>query len=179
MSKRCRLLKASAVVSRVFSREVFRSSYPALCGLKAPQDKAVFARGDLPYAGKEMAKILVVDDQALLSAQVGKALKGNYAVLGAMSAEEGLGLAVTERPDLIVLDVHLPDGNGIDVCRKIRFHPEAGIRTIPVLLVSGEDSSDTRIRGLDAGADDFLAKPFSPDELRARIEASLRRARRS
>ena len=126
-----------------------------------------------------MPKILVVDDQAVLSAQVGRALKGLYSVLGAMSLVEGLSMAEKERPDLIVLDVHLPDGNGIDLARKIRFHAEQGVRTIPILLVSGEDTPDTRIRGLDAGADDFLPKPFSPDELRARIEAHLRRVRRS
>lgn len=126
-----------------------------------------------------MAKILVVDDQAVLSAQVGRALKGQYTVLGAMTIADGFEMAAQEKPDLIVLDVHLPDGNGIDFCRKLRFHQESAVRTIPVLLISGEDSPETRIRGLDAGADDFLPKPFSPDELRARIEASLRRARRS
>ena len=126
-----------------------------------------------------MAKILVIDDQAVLSAHVGKALKGQHSVLGAMTSADGFQLAQQEKPDLIVLDVHLPDGNGIDLCRKLRFHQESTVRTIPVLLVSGEDTPETRIRGLDAGADDFLAKPFSPDELRARIEASLRRARRS
>jgi two-component system response regulator MprA len=120
------------------------------------------------------AAILVVDDDAPILRMLGRTLAAaGYAVEPA--ADGGQALAAVERstPDLVVLDVGLPGLDGLAVCRRLR---EKGLAT-PVLLLTARDAVADRVAGLDAGADDYLVKPFATDELLARIRALLRRGK--
>jgi DNA-binding response OmpR family regulator len=117
--------------------------------------------------------ILVIEDDPTVRLLVKKALEhhgGTIAV--ADTAESGSKRATEEDYDMIILDLRLPDGNGHDVCEGIRSN---GIKT-PVLILSAEQETDVKVKNLNAGADDYLTKPFSIDELLARIEAILRRS---
>jgi two-component system KDP operon response regulator KdpE len=117
--------------------------------------------------------VLVVDDEPQIRRVVRNALDGDGArVLEAATAREGIDLAAAERPDLVVLDIGLPDGRGEDVCRELR-----GWSNVPILVLSARHSDAEKVALFDAGADDYVTKPFSPVELKARIRALLRRAR--
>jgi DNA-binding response OmpR family regulator len=119
------------------------------------------------------ARILVVEDDPRLSSAVALYLRhGGYDVLLAASGTEALELAARESPDLLVLDVMLPGADGIEVCRTIRAHSE-----VPVIMLTARSTEADTLRGLDAGADDYVTKPFSPRELMARVGVVLRRAR--
>ncbi|MEE3200308.1 MAG: response regulator, partial [Planctomycetota bacterium] len=123
--------------------------------------------------GLEPEKILVVDDNEELLGAVSRLLElQGYTALTATSGEEALQIAGSELPDLILLDWILPGIDGIEVCRKLKN--EESTRGIMVLLLTGRGSVDSRIEGLDAGADDFIPKPFKHPELLARIRSSLR-----
>ncbi len=116
--------------------------------------------------------ILVIDDEPQLRRAVRHALEAEgYRVSEAATAREGLDVAAATRPDAIVLDLGLPDTDGIDVCRDLRGWTQA-----PILVLSARHADDQKVALLDAGADDYVTKPFSPDELRARLRALLRRA---
>ncbi len=119
-------------------------------------------------------RILVVEDERKLSSFIKRGLKeAGYAVDVADDGENGLFLAQSNPYDLIVLDVMLPGRDGIDVCRKLR---KGNIAT-PVLMLTARDDLQDKVSGLDAGADDYLTKPFSFPEFLARIRALLRRNR--
>jgi len=120
-----------------------------------------------------METILIVEDDSTML----RGLKDNfefhgYRVLTADDGEAGLNAALNARPDLILLDLMLPKINGYEVCRLIRKEK----LEMPIIMLTAKGEEDERIDGLDAGADDYLAKPFSPRELVARMHAVLRRA---
>ena len=119
-------------------------------------------------------KILVVDDDPELRPLVAFALRqGGYLVLEAATGEAALATAASELPDLVVLDVNLPDLDGFEVCRRLRL-----TSPVPILMLTVRGDEEDVVRGLDLGADDYLTKPFSPRTLLARVRAGLRRGQR-
>ncbi|MCU1503195.1 MAG: winged helix family two-component system transcriptional regulator [Ilumatobacteraceae bacterium] len=118
-----------------------------------------------------MTRILVVDDEP----QIRKALSVNLAARGydvdmAASGEEALALAASHHPDLVLLDIGLPGIDGVEVVRGLR-----GWSTVPIIMLSVRDAETDKVRALDAGADDYVSKPFGMDEVLARMRAALRR----
>ncbi len=122
-----------------------------------------------------MAKILVVDDEAPIVDAISYNLKKEgFTVEGASDADECLRQVRREAPDLVVLDVMLPSGSGLDVCRRLHMDHHG----LPVLLLTARAAEGDRLKGFEAGADDYVVKPFSMRELMARVHALLRRAGR-
>ena len=120
-------------------------------------------------------KLLLIDDDARLTAMLSEYLTAaGFEVAMAGSLKAGRQLLAAGNHDLLVLDLMLPDGDGLDFCRELRAHPQT--RRLPVLMLSARGESMDRILGLELGADDYLAKPFEPRELQARIKALLRRS---
>ncbi len=116
--------------------------------------------------------ILIVDDEPNILATVAPLLRGNgYEVLSAMTGRAGLDAVDRDKPDLIVLDLGLPDLDGIDVCRQVRHTSSA-----PIIVLSARGAEGDKVAALDAGADDYVTKPFGAEELLARIRAALRRS---
>lgn len=117
-------------------------------------------------------KLLIVEDDRLLSNAIARSLRDAYAVDQAFDGEEGLFYAAQDVYDLVVLDVMLPARDGFSVLEALRAR---GVRT-PVLMLTAKGTTADKLRALRSGADDYLTKPFDRDELLARIEAILRRA---
>jgi two-component system OmpR family response regulator len=116
--------------------------------------------------------LLIVDDEENLRSMLAAALRYHgYGVTVAGDGRSALDLIATERPDLVLLDVMMPDLDGFEVCRRLR---QDGDHT-PVLFLTARDATEDKVRGLTLGGDDYLQKPFSLDELVARAEAVLRR----
>ncbi|MFI8742425.1 response regulator transcription factor [Stutzerimonas zhaodongensis] len=123
--------------------------------------------------GAFLAEVLVIEDDQVLSAQLGELLRlQGYTVRLSQLGESGLAMALANAPDLILLDVMLPDMNGFSVLRRLREQQQT-----PVIMLTACGAEEERIRGLRHGADDYLAKPFNPTELQLRIDAILRRTR--
>jgi len=121
-------------------------------------------------------RILVVDDEPDITALVAYHLaKAGYRVITATNGKDALQTAREERPDLVVLDLMLPDVSGYDVLAELRRRDET--REIGILLLTARHKEVDRVRGLTLGADDYLLKPFSPPELVLRVGAILRRLR--
>jgi two-component system, OmpR family, KDP operon response regulator KdpE len=119
----------------------------------------------------DQRQILIVDDDSQLQEAVAMILQSEgYGVQGALTGKEGLQHAAESQPDLIILDINLPDMDGFDVVRELRRVSE-----VPVLMLTGRVESTDVVSGLDSGADDYLTKPFKSDELLARVRALLRR----
>src|SRR6188472_1892880 len=120
-----------------------------------------------------MTRVLIVDDEPAVRAALDRALRlDRYEVELAGDGREALDRLAEARLDAVVLDVAMPGIDGLEVCRRLR---EAGDRT-PVLMLTARDAVDDRVAGLDAGADDYLIKPFALKELKARLRALMRRA---
>jgi len=121
-------------------------------------------------------RILVVDDEAdILEALTYALTQEGYEVETASSAQGARESVRASPPDLILLDLRLPDGDGVDLCEELRSRRE--LKDIPILMVSARAEESDIISGLDRGADDYVTKPFSPRQLLARIRAALRRER--
>lgn len=116
--------------------------------------------------------ILVVDDEAPIVRLVKAKLRlDGYEVLTAARGDEALDILQIQTPDLVVLDVMMPDMDGFETLRRIRQHSQ-----VPVVMLTARGSDADKLQGLQSGADDYITKPFNPDELEARIAAVLRRA---
>jgi two-component system KDP operon response regulator KdpE len=128
---------------------------------------------DVYWRAKPMSSqpaILVIDDeQPILRAMRTILGQHNYRVITASTGEEGLALAMASAPDVIVLDLGLPDMDGKEVCAQLRAWTQT-----PVIILSVRDSDREKVSALDQGADDYLTKPFSVDELLARVRVALR-----
>jgi two-component system, OmpR family, response regulator MprA len=119
------------------------------------------------------AEVLVVDDDPQLREALTRALQlEGYQVTTASNGAQALDAVSKHRPDLMVLDVMMPYVGGLDVCRTLRQRRDR----LPILVLTARDEVGDRVTGLDAGADDYLTKPFALEELRARIRALLRRS---
>jgi len=117
-------------------------------------------------------RILIVEDETSLADSIRYNLeREGYLVDVAHTGREAVRLARTERPDLVLLDLMLPEMPGLDVCRAIRAES-----SIPIIIVTAKDAEADRVAGLEVGADDYVTKPFSMRELVARVSANLRRA---
>jgi DNA-binding response OmpR family regulator len=120
----------------------------------------------------KMAKILIIDDEVHLIELARLYLqRDGFQVESATRGQDGLVLVSTMNPDLIILDIMLPDIDGFEVCRQIRAKSK-----VPILMLSARREDVDKIVGLELGADDYLAKPFNPQELVARVKAILRRS---
>jgi len=119
-----------------------------------------------------MSRILIIEDEAPMRTALADVLAGEgYRVLAADDGEGGLKRALDEKPDLILLDIMMPKLDGYQVCAELR---RLGLAA-PVLMLTAKGQIEDRVTGLDAGADDYLVKPFSTEELLARVRALLRR----
>jgi heavy metal response regulator len=117
-------------------------------------------------------RILLIEDEKRIAAFIRQGLKEElYTVDVASDGNEALDIALTSAYNLIILDVRLPGRDGISVCRELRAHGSS----TPILMLTARDTIDDRVRGLDAGADDYLVKPFAFQELLARLRALARR----
>jgi two-component system KDP operon response regulator KdpE len=117
------------------------------------------------------ARILVVDDEPNIIGTVAPLLRARgYDVFSAMSGRAAIEAFERDKPDLVVLDLGLPDMDGVDVCTAVRQSS-----AVPILVLSARGAEGDKVRALDAGADDYVTKPFGTEELLARIRASLRR----
>ncbi len=117
-------------------------------------------------------KILLIEDEPQIAGFISRGLRREgYTMVEALDGETGLDLAFGELPDLVILDIMLPGIDGLTVCRQIR---EGGLQT-PILMLTAKDAIPDRVAGLEAGADDYLVKPFAFEELLARVRALGRR----
>ena len=123
-----------------------------------------------------MPRILIIEDELPMRTALQDALEAEgYRVLTASNGESGLERALAEKPDLILLDLMMPKLDGYTVCRELRRLANP----VPILMLTAKGQVEDRVKGLDSGADDYLVKPFSTEELLARVRALLRRTEKS
>jgi two-component system KDP operon response regulator KdpE len=120
---------------------------------------------------EQNVRILVVDDERPIRRFLKASLSSQFTIFEATNGEEALAAIATDRPDIIVLDLGLPDMDGVEVTRRLREWTQ-----IPIIVVSVREQEQDKIAALDAGADDYLTKPFGVGELMARLRAALRRS---
>jgi two-component system, OmpR family, KDP operon response regulator KdpE len=116
-------------------------------------------------------RLLVVDDERPIRRFLNASLSGQYSVIEASSGEEALMAVVSARPDIVLLDLGLPDMDGLEVTKRLREWTQ-----IPIIVISVKDQEEDKIAALDAGADDYITKPFGVGELTARVRVALRRS---
>jgi len=118
------------------------------------------------------AEILLVDDEVSIQRAMTPLLRSRgYAVTVAATGRDAIDSVERNRPDLVILDLGLPDIDGIEVCRRIRAHAD-----MPIVILSARGGEPDKVAALDQGADDYVTKPFGPEELLARVRAALRRS---
>jgi two-component system, OmpR family, response regulator MprA len=118
-------------------------------------------------------KILIIEDDEAIIKVLHRVLSyEGYEIFKALNGQQGLNSARENRPDLVILDVMLPGMDGLEVCRRLRLGG-----SLPILMLTAKDTIQDRVTGLDAGADDYLVKPFEVEELLARLRALLRRTK--
>ncbi len=118
------------------------------------------------------SRVLVCDDELRIIRALKVILRdGGFEILATATAKEALDAAALESPDAAIIDLVLPDGDGVDVCARLRSWSE-----MPIIVLSAVGDEEEKVRALEAGADDYVTKPFGPRELVARLEAALRRA---
>jgi len=121
-------------------------------------------------------KILVVDDELFIRDILKSMLEEEYEVIEASDGEEGLALIRKENPSLVILDYKMPVKNGIEVCREIR--DDSLYLHLPIIMLTGKSEIQDKVEGLEAGADDYIIKPFDPKEVSARVKMVLKRSAR-
>jgi two-component system, OmpR family, phosphate regulon response regulator PhoB len=118
--------------------------------------------------------VLIVDDEAPIREMIAVALEmADYRVLEAANAQSAHAIIVDHQPDLVLLDWMMPGTSGIELARRLKR--EEATRELPIIMLTAKSEEDNKIQGLEAGADDYITKPFSPRELVARLKAVLRR----
>lgn len=118
-------------------------------------------------------KILIVEDEPAIAEGLAFNLRQEgFRTLIALNGQTARGVLRRESPDLLILDLMLPDGDGVDLCRAVRAESD-----IPILMLTARDREEEKVRGLEAGADDYITKPFGVREVIARVRGALRRAR--
>lgn len=123
--------------------------------------------------GKKMKKVLVVDDESSIVTLLKYNLEeAGFEVITASDGQEGLNLAMSAKPDVIVLDWMLPYMDGMEVCKELRIQK---VKT-PIIMLTAKDAEFDKVLGLELGADDYMTKPFSPREVTARVKAMIRRS---
>jgi DNA-binding response OmpR family regulator len=121
------------------------------------------------------SRVLIVEDDPRIHEELERLLQdAGFVVLSARGVRDAEQCLQQQQPDLVLLDLGLPDGDGIDFCRRLRKEDA----TLPVIMLTARDSPDQRVLGLDAGADDYVVKPFHPEEVLARVRSVFRRTRR-
>lgn len=120
-----------------------------------------------------MRRILIIDDDLENLSVLTDMLTGNFEPLTASSGRDGIRIAVSEQPDVVLLDVNMPEMDGFEVCKRLREQPST--RQIPIIMLTTASALDSRVKGLDLGADDYVTKPFQVKELIARVNARIRR----
>jgi signal transduction histidine kinase len=156
-------------------RPIRRSDLTSLLATSAPVASGaveVLPESAEAEASPDAPRILLVEDEPEIRAFLRGVLKPYYRLLEATNGEEGLQMARRERPDLIVSDVMMPVMSGIQMLEALRSIPET--LEVPIILLTARQEVDAKVQGLSMGANDYLAKPFSPREMLARIEAQLR-----
>src|SRR5471032_785494 len=124
---------------------------------------------------KKPKKVLVVDDEMDVTKLLAYHLKAKGFLVEAVNdPNRSIGLARTFMPDLVILDVMMPDLNGIQICRMLRA--DAKLKQVPVIFLTAKAEEQDRIHGLEIGADDYICKPFSPKEVLLRVQSILRRS---
>ncbi|ACM19103.1 response receiver histidine kinase [Geotalea daltonii FRC-32] len=118
-----------------------------------------------------MARILVIEDSSVAQAQLADILSGSYVLDFSDDGAQGIAIALENPPDLILLDVHLPALNGYEVCRKLKHAEQT--RDTPIIFITAMDAEREKVKGFEAGAVDYIVKPFYPQELLARIRSHL------
>ena len=122
----------------------------------------------------EKASILVVDDDDFMQEMFAEALNKNYRIIQTDSGADSLFLAQKERPDLIILDVEMPGMDGYETCRRLKKIDATA--DVPVIFVSAHDKIEDRLKGYEAGGEDYIIKPFDPQELETKVAQLLKSA---